>query len=197
MRLGERIKNSSLTDWLLTMFTGVLAAASIYQFTIMNGQLDEMRKEQRPWIKVIFDSDPLKALGAVGGVAHLVNKGKTPAKGIAADMLIERIKNGEQPKLDYSVSHVQFSQGSLFPDESADVHVRRLRNISSDTADSDLLTESEFDDFRHNRIFFIVYGTIRYTDFFGIDHWTKFCEFAGNGTATAKRCSDYNDVDSN
>ena len=43
MGLRERIKSSSLTDWLLVGFTGVLSAAAIYQFTIMNGQLDEMQ----------------------------------------------------------------------------------------------------------------------------------------------------------
>jgi len=42
-------QNSSFTDWCIALFTLVLAVAAVYQFIIMGGQLDEMRKDQRPW----------------------------------------------------------------------------------------------------------------------------------------------------
>lgn len=50
MRLKEFFGRSSLTDWLLAIFTGALVAAAIYQFIIMGGQLDVMRKDLRAWI---------------------------------------------------------------------------------------------------------------------------------------------------
>src|SRR4051812_8111045 len=53
-RLRELWKACSLTDRIIAVFTGVLACAAIYQFVIMGNQLDTMRKEQRPWIKVSF-----------------------------------------------------------------------------------------------------------------------------------------------
>jgi len=177
--------------------------ASIYQFIIMGSQLDEMRKEQRPWIRVTFDSSPMEALGPVSGIVHLVNKGKTPAKAISADFVMQRIKNGEEPTFDYSVPHVNYSTGVLFPDESGDAHPSRLRKSSScDSAEPETLTKSEFDDLKGTRVFFVVYGMIHYNDFFGVDHWTKFCGFAAissttSSTVTAKGCTDYNDVDSN
>jgi len=85
-----------------------------------------------------------------------------------------------------------------------DARVSGLRTTASNErgAEPDLLSKSEFDDFTNTRIFFVVYGTVHYGDFFGIDHWTKFCGFAyvastPSSTVTAKRCSDYSDVDDN
>lgn len=50
-------EGKTFTDWCVAVFTFVLAAAAIYQFTVMNGQLDTMRKDQRPWIDFTFASN--------------------------------------------------------------------------------------------------------------------------------------------
>src|ERR1700720_3338851 len=42
-------RDKSFTDWCLALFTLALACAAIYQFIIMSNQLDDMRKDQRPW----------------------------------------------------------------------------------------------------------------------------------------------------
>jgi hypothetical protein len=63
-RFKEWVKdNKTFTDWCMATFTFVLAAAAIYQFTIMRGQLDTMRGQlgemqkqtvltERPWVKI-------------------------------------------------------------------------------------------------------------------------------------------------
>ena len=77
MRFSERIKSSSLTDWLLTLFTAVLAAAAIYQFIIMGGQLDTMRKDQRAWVSIIQKGPIVLNVGVTPSeVVTISNTGK-------------------------------------------------------------------------------------------------------------------------
>jgi hypothetical protein len=201
-RLGELLERSSLTDRIIAVFTAVLAAAAIYQFTIMNDQSDTMRKDERPWIEITFNTGPFQANAPVTGVIHVVNNGKTPARAITADIAVERVKNGEEPRLDYPKPHTRFTTGLLFPKTPADSPYSRLRaSANGSSTEDDPLTESELDDLQHNRIFFVVYATVSYTDFFGIKHWTKMCAFSALpnvvGTATAQKCTNYGDVDTN
>jgi hypothetical protein len=188
MGLRERLKRSSITDWLLILFTAVIAGATIYQFIILGGQLDVMRKDQRPWIRVRVEVQPLPVVSPImTGTGHVRNSGKTPAKNPHAYFFFEKIQNGTEPRLDKLKADVESTTGVLFPDEPYDVPL----TIYS-------LSATEFDEFNREKIFFVVYGRLTYTDFYNVEHWTKFCQFIGlHGTATAKPCADYGDLDSN
>src|ERR1039458_1614982 len=61
MSLSERTKRYGITDWLLAAFTLALVVTSIYQMVILSSQLDTMRKDQRPWIRVSFTSARIPA----------------------------------------------------------------------------------------------------------------------------------------
>jgi hypothetical protein len=195
---------TSLTDRIIAFFTAVLAAAAIYQFIIMNSQLDTMRKDQRPWIKVTFTPSPLQVLTPVGGIVHLVNNGKTPARSVRGDFAVESVKNGDQVEFHNPHAHVVTMTGMITPnDVPIDVQVER-KKLASDgnTLESDPLTASEVKNLQPQiNIFFVVYGKVSYSDFFGIDHWTKFCQYMvptnSVGSVTAERCANYGDVDSN
>jgi hypothetical protein len=52
MRFWKFLQRSSPTDWLLSVFTFVLAFYAIRQAFITGNQLDVMRKEERAWIDV-------------------------------------------------------------------------------------------------------------------------------------------------
>jgi len=195
---------ANATKW-IAIFSFFLAAAAIYQFIILNRQLDTMRKDQRPWIKVTFNPGVLQPLGPIGGIVHLVNNGKTPARGIVrGDFAVEKVKNGEQPRLDYPVPHTQFTTGMITPnDVPQDIAIERVRSSKNNTVEADPLMASELDDFKQVRIFFVVYGTVYYSDFFGTDHWTKFCAVLlpsnppPHSTMSGQSCTNYGDVDSN
>ncbi len=47
--------------------------------------------------------------------------------------------------------------------------------------------------------FMVVYGKVNYLDVFGVHHWTHYCQWLRfkPGRYTAKKCTDYNDVDRN
>ena len=72
-----------------------------------------------------------------------------------------------------------------------------VRQSASGT-ENELLMQSELEDFQHFRIFFAIYGTVYYKDFFGVDHWTKRCMIAApanvSGTFTGRNCTNYGDV---
>ena len=206
MKFWAWAKQTSLTDRIVAFFTAVLALASIYQFIIMGGQLDTMRKDQRPWIKITatpgaFSSDG----GRIGATIHITNSGKTPARGVVrGDFFVEKVKNGESPKLDYPNPHTRFTTGLIVPNDTpVDMFIERLRPTAKNTTESDPVIGAEFDDFKQMNIFFVLYGTVRYGDFFGIDHWTKFCAVLvppqppPNSTNTGQPCTNYSDVDSN
>lgn len=195
-------KDKTFTDWCIAAFTFVLAVAAIYQFIIMGGQLDTMRKDQRPWIRIVFSGAPIQAPAPIGGTVQLVNNGKTPARGkIMADFVVAKIKNGEQPAFDYPQPHVMVRMGMISPgDAPQNVTVERKQFAANGTdIESYPLTAPEFEDVKQLKIFFIVYGTIHYSDFFGTDHWTRFCQYMVpanvSGSVTAEPCAEYSDVD--
>ena len=178
-RLGELWERSSLTDRIIMVFTGILAGAAIYQFIIMDNQLDTMRKDQRPWVKISFTSSPAQAFASIGGAVQIVNNGKTPAGKVTGEFVVEKVMNGEEPILDYPKAHVTVFMGMIFPNDKPEVIAIERKRLSQDGHhfESDLLTPDEFRDFTNVKIFFVAYGTLRYSDFFGVDHWTKFCSY--------------------
>ncbi len=105
MNLRKLAEKSSLTDWLLAAFTLVLAAAGIYQFIILDSQLGVMRKDQRPWLKLDLALNNLVVGQPITATMRIVNNGKTQARVLWGDMAIERVKNGEGPRLDYPLPH--------------------------------------------------------------------------------------------
>jgi hypothetical protein len=183
-------QKSSFTDWCIALFTLVLAVAAIYQFIIMGGQLDEMRKDGRPWISISFGyNGDLHANVPISSTLTIVNKGKTPARAIKADVAIDVVKNGEEPKLNYPLPHARFTTGLIFPGDPYSFPI-----------EGDIVTQREFDDFQNGRLFFVAYTNVSYKDFFGIEHWTRYCTAIVSkalGTFTGQKCTNYGDVDSN
>jgi hypothetical protein len=196
---GARV-TANATKW-IAIFTFFLAAAAIYQFIILNRQLDTMRKDQRPWLKLDFSLNNLAVGQPITATMHIVNNGKTPARVVRGDMAIERVKNGELARLNYPLPHSGFTTGLVFPNVPVDAPITMVRNSATGTPENDLLMQSELDDFQHLRIFFVVYATVYYKDFFRVDHWTKMCavETPINvpGTFTGQNCTNYGDIDAN
>jgi hypothetical protein len=201
MGLREMIERPSLTDSCIMFFTGVLAAAAIYQFIIMGGQLDVMRKDQRPWIKLTFDRLNVKGVGSpIGGFLRANNDGKTPAKQYAGKCAMEKVRIGDQPKLDYG-NAVNFTGGTIFPNDPQARACNIQQTIYHPTGPADeavILTKTDSEDYANGRIVFVAYGSVSYSDFFHVQHWTKYCAFfAMPEEVTVQNCTDYNDVDNN
>ena len=166
----------------------VLTAALVFT---ANQQYGGLKTDQRPWIKITIDNVQITAPGFIIPV-HSINSGKTPAKSFKAQFFLEVVKNGETAKLSETGGHVENTTGVAFP------------NTQIDTPVPYTFTTSEFQDFKDSRNFFVIYGTASYSDFFHVQHWTKFCQYFGTAPTnagwvgfTAKNCTDYNDIDDN
>jgi hypothetical protein len=191
-------KDKTFTDWCIAAFTFVLAVTAIYQFGVMGGQLDTMRKDQRPWVGLTFtialNNNALQVGEPIKAVAHVVNDGKTPARSVTGHIVIEMVKNGEEPRLNYDLRHSRFTTGALFPNQSEEY--RAVASVPP-------VTQAESDDFDQRKSFVVVYGIVSYRDFFGKWHWTKMCNLFTTkppnaiGGVTAILCADYGDIDGN
>jgi hypothetical protein len=196
-RLREWLKReTTFTNSTIAFFTALIFGIGVMQARLISGQLDDMRKDQRPWIKVTVDHDILIQPSA--GVAthlHLINSGKTPAKNTVTDAKIDIVKNGEQPKIRINRPYNEIISALVFPNDPADFPVYMSGSMS----------QPEYDDFTARRNFLIIYARVSYTDFFGIRHWTQFCQAVTTenapatapGTTTSQSCTEYNDVDEN
>jgi hypothetical protein len=119
-RIGKRLKQTAgrltTSEWITAVFTAVIAVATVWNVVvvrgslgIMQGQLDEMRADQRPWVSInveaegqeIAVTEPLSFSQAAGSMRlNLVqrNTGKDPAIGVRWSGKIVGIKGGRFEK---------------------------------------------------------------------------------------------------
>jgi hypothetical protein len=193
---------NSNANVVIAIFTVILALIGVVQTMIYFAQLDAMKKDQRPWLRVIFTPGTIQPLAPIGGTIQLINEGKTPAMGLVEGKFeVEKVMNGEKAKLDYALPFIDFETGMIVPGQKQEE--MPIRRVAGDAGDVNPLSQSEYDDFNQLKIFFVVYGTVSYGDFFGTRHWTKFCSVLiphgvpPNTPYTGRSCSVYSDVDGN
>jgi hypothetical protein len=164
-----------------------------------------MRKDQRPWIRVDLDGSYIQPNSEMFAIVHLLNRGKTPARRVLGDLFVERVKSGEQPKLDSPNPHERISEGIQFPDiPSQSIAINRVHSLEAGQVDPAPISDAEFKEWFNGATYFVVYGTIFYSDYYNVTHWTKFCVplVTANGDTKPKwipfrKCTDYADVDGN
>jgi hypothetical protein len=177
------------TEKMAVINIGFVALYSLLTFAlcwIAANQYRGMRTDERPWVR-IYDDIPTIDSQSFAVPTHAINSGKTPAKSFEAKYFIEVVRNGQDPKLDETKPIGTNTTGVLFPNLPIDMPVPYS------------FTQSEYQDFRDKRAFFVLYVKVTYTDFFRTEHSTKHCQFFGMppGGYTAKKCTDYNDIDDN
>ena len=177
------IEKMTLINVIFVAIYSILTAALCW---IASDQYRGMRTDERPWIRVYVDPLPISSAAFTISI-HAVNSGKTPAKSFQSEFFIEIVKNGEQPQLNETRPIAGSSTGVMYP------------NAPGDTPVSYTFTQSEYQDFRDGRVFFVLYSKLTYFDFFRVEHWTRHCQFfdAKPGDYSAKKCTDYNDIDDN
>ena len=204
-RLHALAERSSLTDWIIALFTFILVGAAIYQFVIMNGQLETMQIDQRAWMKVGAVPDKpgddhvtwqIASGQPVVYPVRFVNTGKTPATDIDMSVFIEIVDADKGPHLEYVDApdadghpHARATSGISFP--NADVN-QRISRIGGDGSPR-TATNDEVKAVNDGKAYLAVYGIIKYDDVFKRHQWTKFCMWmAQTGTFQARECTQYN-----
>jgi hypothetical protein len=178
----------------------------IFYTTFAALQWDAMRQtvrvDQRPWIKITEHFEPLQAFNNVTVHLEFLNYGKTPAQHIDAKFAIERVRNGESPKLNFPKLHFGLTTGIIFPNSP---EPQSFSMLHPDSTPSNMmfysLSQQDFMDYQEQKIFFVVYAEVRYWDFFRVEHVTHFCNYIATdkpgGFVSAMACTDYNGVDNN
>lgn len=104
---------------------GGLSVLGVYilQWRVMERSL---RVDQRPWIRITADIEPLHVGAPVIAHVHLTNVGKSPASLVAAQAALEMVKNGKEPEIDYSVRHDISTVGALWMNDVNHFDTARL-----------------------------------------------------------------------
>jgi len=129
------------------------------QLKVMQGQLDEMRRDERAWVapfdKGIGISDTESAY--ILFTVHFKNTGKTPALHVRSTIGITSSLDSV-PQTDPQPNSPPLS-GIIPPDQIANSPTLKILEqpfLKSSTC--------------------YVYGTVWYDDIFGNHHWTQFCD---------------------
>jgi hypothetical protein len=192
------------TIW-IALFTFFLAGAAIYQFIILNGQLNVMRKDQRAWMNPEIVSSQFLSDKPIEVGIRFTNYGKTPARQVSIRMRMEILDSAEAPTFDYS--------NALLMDEIDDPLVLpnspippaplfALRQI----AGTQTIQEISFNEFSEaynaGKVWFSTEGKISYSDVVGTQHWMTFCfakvhtpESVSTSPIETRKCAQYNDMD--
>lgn len=199
-----------IPDWWVAGGTITLAAFAVGSFILLWQQLNDARKaftgDERPWIEVRGNSQPVIAENQPPGISWLLtNRGKTPAKDIKAIFLVKKVMNDTPPNLDdwrvKSKPASSYYAGVAFPTGFDVVPTQRVRTKagSTDVAEPDPLTGSEWKELSDGRAYLVFYGEMTYRDVYGVFHWTKYCTWKGliPGNYTSRDCTAYNDTDKN
>jgi hypothetical protein len=140
----------------------------------------------------------------IASAVKFTNTGNSDARNVLADVVVEVVKNGGDPTFNYWWNHNGYSTGILPKNQSFEE--QGVRYVRRRIKESTVLPFSHDEHLAwiEGTAYIAVYARIKYRDIFGVRHWAKRCGWAGyvppGGVArsfTARKCSDYADVDNN
>ena len=179
------------------------------QLNAMQGQLDVMKAEQRPWLAVDLTATPLpNGKGLVIPFAEKkpivmplrITVTKSVAKAIDGKVWVEVLSRDETPHLESANwKPSQITAGIFFPGAPIDTVAIRMRYVLGNKMQSDPMTHAEFQGVMEGRSWIAVHGIVEYRDASDIPHWTKFCFpwTVRGGFYNQQSCAAYNAADQN
>lgn len=195
-------------EWIIAVLTAAGVVIAILTGGIFWLQLGEMKTDQRAWVTVSLkpvqfpkDITQIKTTQVIAPIA-INNVGKTAARNLVSNIVIEYEVNGQSPDFVYTNRVRTISTtGIMFPNSPQSVPVPFNEGKKGDTdTHPRFLTEGEFQDLIKGDGYMVVYGETTFSDIFGTKHWLHFCNFfvapqATDVQVSAKGCTDYNDTD--
>jgi hypothetical protein len=189
--LGERANASSLTDWIIGVFTAVLTVVAILQCCLLGRQAKIMSADERGRIILKIEQVDKSGKKQVSLSPYLavpvlmVNTGKTPVRTVIGTFNAEIVKNGEMPKFDlfkeYPDVQPTIVMGSLHPSDEIPSAIARatpektVKQGLSRQVDLVNTTPAELTDLNNGTSWVAFFGRVEYDDEFGTHHWTEVC----------------------
>jgi hypothetical protein len=205
-RIRSWVTATSFADCLVILFTAALTFTSLYQFIILRGQLDVMRKDQRAWVTAApgIPETPSSGTGKVLRIpVEVKNSGKTAARDVKVEVVARIIKNGDQAQCDYGkqVPGMNRTDRVFQPNAVRNFYgdVLSVADTTKTIAQLRVLSADDIQRLADGREFFVVYGRVTYKDVFNQSHWVHFCSWGSLSTKpmrfTSGACYSYNEID--
>jgi hypothetical protein len=197
---------TKFAEGVMLLFTAALTFATIAQFSLLHGQLDVMRMDQRAWVTALPGTadTPKSGTGELLRIpVAITNTGKTIARDVKVILFARTAKNGDDPPCDYAKQPggtVRAAVTRVFlPSETHTFYATILSEPENSPAKPRVISPDEIHQLTDGDEFFIVYGEVKYRDMFDHQHWRRFCS---HGTLspkavmiTSRTCAGYNDLD--
>lgn len=201
MNVGEAWKSSSVSDWMIVLFTLALTITAILQYQLTRDQLRTSQTDLRAWIafeprdpsekiepdryQTLREGDPIEYN------VRIQNTGKTPAVNVRGHVIVTLVRTGSPTpfalmKDDFRGFRIE--SGVLIPNKDMKVTAQRTNGHGLEVARA-----AEILELLEKKARIVVIGRVVYTDVFKKDHWTQFCRPA-TGYAEPD-CAAYNQVD--
>lgn len=162
----------------------------------------QMRQDQRAWLRVDVGTVIYAQPGPASVPVTITNTGKTPAREVTEQIVVEKVKNTENLHFSYRVPRTVGTMGMLYPNALQQGIASTLAEArGTQIVPPAALSAADMQELLAGEAYLAIYGKITYLDVFGMNHYTKFCVFSSPAPkqvyVTAKKCTDYNSVDGN
>jgi hypothetical protein len=188
------------SHWVTAFLTGALVFVGILQYSVYSRQAGIMEADQRASIVITAGH-----VGDHGSTMYcpitVSNMGKTVARHIVVNAVVDVLKSSEAPTFSYDVPHLINRQGAMFPNSPTHLEVPTYVLNAQGQTEVRNFSQSDISELTEGKDYVVVYVQVDYLDRSGKPHWTHYCSFAGSaitGTpVNALACAKYNDVDDN
>jgi hypothetical protein len=199
MNAFARVTSSLKSNFKLVL-ESIAVIVGIAVLFVYGGQLSVMqqtlRAEQRAWLSAkgpessptITDGQPIKTL------VHVVNTGRTPAKNVSIETVVDIIRNNEDPISSRALSHHHATTGVIWPNDPIDIPAELLEGNGFTKK---LVTPEMHAALTAGQAYIVIYGKVEYTDIFNVSHRTRFCGWYAyaSGYYGADKCTESNGID--
>jgi hypothetical protein len=164
----------------------------------------QMRQDQRAWISLSMREEMQYTAGqSVTTNVQLLNTGKTPARHIRIETGLQKLATQDAPDLTFGSKTAQAygTVGAVFPNQPPIPIPAQWMLPTKDHKEPlvGIISNQDIQDLRAGKIYFVVYARVKYTDIFGIERTTRFCQFETTPlksiSVNARTCTDFNGVD--
>ena len=198
IRWIDRPRTMNILTLLILCSYVVLAFISFRQLRLTQQSL---RTDERPWVKI---SSKVKVEGLVedvplSAIMEFKNVGKTAAKDVYMEIVMQVTPNGSIPNFGFEGPAVRNTMGAMFPNDPLTLPIAPFTQTGKGQYQPLNLSHHDLEELQAGRAYIMVYAQVFYYDIFGVQHWTRSCGWHSvppvEGKYTARECTAYNSID--
>jgi hypothetical protein len=147
---------------------------------------------------VEFSEPDAKGLRTFAVPIEIKNVGKTPAKNMFAEVVVDTFPNEGTWIARYKNQATTAQIANIVMADSSSKFSAALKHITDHLSEkTTLLSEGEWKQLTGGDSYIVVYGRMTYMDSFGRWHWQHFCSWAtlAAGGVSGQNCTAYNNMD--